>query len=125
ECLGNPILTEDAEAAGRILELCARELARVRQSATGAETLPAARVEVRVLRKARRGPEALALVEKALPLETDPAGRARLELEKGRVLASMGRVEDALRLFEKLAKDAPAVDVRSEACRELGALQSR
>ncbi|MHC5055299.1 MAG: PEGA domain-containing protein [Planctomycetota bacterium] len=125
ECLENPILTEDAEAAGQILDLCSRELARGRREAVGKETLAAAGVEVRVLRKARRGDEALALVEKVLPLETDPAGRARLELEKGRVLASMGRVEDALKLFEKLAKEAPAADVRNEACRELGALQSR
>lgn len=125
ECLEEPILSEDKEAAGRVLELCATELALVRQAASGAESLPAARVEVRVLRKAGRGREALELIERVTPLEADAVGRARLELEKARVLASMGRVEEALKALERLAKEASLADVRNEARGEIASLRSR
>jgi tetratricopeptide (TPR) repeat protein len=125
ECLDEPILTEDKGAGGRVLELCVRELALVRQAASGAESLRAARVEVRALRKAGRGREALELAEKVTPLETDAVGKARLEFEKARVLASMGRVEEALKAFEDLAKMAAAADVRKRAFEEIASLRSR
>ena len=123
ECLAEPVLSEGEEAAEQVLDLCARELARLRGAAAGKNALAAARLEIKILRKARRGEEALARVDETLPLEVDPLARGLLELEKGRILASMGRGEDAVRLLKKIAKSAPSADVREEARRELGALE--